>query len=350
MGLNKGEWSELYAILYLLENRNLKIVDSELNVINDDLFIVQEIISERKEGNVVFFINSDSITPIIFAERGDSISVEQIREIRQYLYNAILNAETGLGSFDINFVRSWLQENQLDTKFKARSDMKKDITLKNQDTRSHQSIELAYSVKSQLGRPATILNASNHTDFCYKILNFPKNKINEINEINTATKLVDRIQCIKDLGGIIQFSNVKSSIFDFNLRLIDSQLPQVLGEILLLSYTSREKDLYKLFESTYRNPILARKKLRDFLFALSFGLFPGKQWDGKYSVNGGIILVSSDSNVYVLDMLYFEEEVERYLFNETKLDSPSSTRYNMLNLYEEDNEVYFTLNLQIRYK
>ena len=108
MGLNKGEWSELYAILYLLENRNLKIVDSELNVINDDLFIVQEIISERKEGNVVFFINSDSITPIIFAEREDSISVEQIREIRQYLYNAILNAETGLGSIDF-LVANFLQ-------------------------------------------------------------------------------------------------------------------------------------------------------------------------------------------------------------------------------------------------
>ena len=40
MGLNKGEWSELYAILYLLENRKLKIVDSDLNIIDKCIYIV----------------------------------------------------------------------------------------------------------------------------------------------------------------------------------------------------------------------------------------------------------------------------------------------------------------------
>ena len=35
---------------------------------------------------------------------------------------------------------------------------------------------------------------------------------------------------------------------------------------------------------------------------------------------------------------------------ETKLDTPSSKRYDMLNLIKENGEIIFTLNLQIRYK
>ncbi|EIA22259.1 hypothetical protein SFB1_297G0, partial [Candidatus Arthromitus sp. SFB-1] len=30
LGLNKGEWNEFYALLYLLENNNISIVDSDL--------------------------------------------------------------------------------------------------------------------------------------------------------------------------------------------------------------------------------------------------------------------------------------------------------------------------------
>ena len=35
MGFNKGEWSELYTFLYLLENPNLIIVDENLEVIEE---------------------------------------------------------------------------------------------------------------------------------------------------------------------------------------------------------------------------------------------------------------------------------------------------------------------------
>ena len=350
MGLNKGEWSELYAILYLLENRKLKIVDSDLNILDECIYIVDEIISERKDGEVIFLIDDSFVTPIIFGDECTRISIDQIRELRRYLYHEIVNAEMGPGAFNINFVQNWLEEHQLDTKFKAKSDVKSDIALTNLDIQTGQRVKLSYSVKSQLGSPATILNASSHTDFCYKILNFPKDRINEINSINSSTKLVDRIQRIIELGGEIQFNNVKSSVFDNNLRLIDSDLPRILGQVLLSSYITGTKNLYMLFESVYGDTVFARKKLSDFLFAISFGMFPGSPWNGYNTVDGGIIVVASDSEVYVLDLIYFKNQVEQYLFNQTKLDSPSSRRYNMLNLYEEDDEVYFTLNLQIRYK
>jgi len=43
MGFNKGEWSELYSFLYLLENPNLIIVDENLQIIEQNLFKILEI-------------------------------------------------------------------------------------------------------------------------------------------------------------------------------------------------------------------------------------------------------------------------------------------------------------------
>lgn len=84
--------------------------------------------------------------------------------------------------------------------------------------------------------------------------------------------------------------------------------------------------------------------------SVSFGMFHLKS-GMEFSVNGGLIIVSKSSEVYVLDMVYYENGLKEFLIlNETKLDSPSSSRYDMLHLRKENEEVYFTLNLQVRYK
>ena len=49
MGFNKGEWSELYTFLYLLENPNLVVVDENLEVIDNTLFKILEIILSDKK-------------------------------------------------------------------------------------------------------------------------------------------------------------------------------------------------------------------------------------------------------------------------------------------------------------
>ena len=54
--------------------------------------------------------------------------------------------------------------------------------------------------------------------------------------------------------------------------------------------------------------------------------------------------------VYLLDLIYFKSIVDRYLIDNIKLDSPSSTRYKMFEVYKEDDRYFFKLNLQIRFK
>ena len=156
---------------------------------------------------------------------------------------------------------------------------------------------------------------------------------------------------ISEYGGKIIFDRVVSNIFDYNLKMIDIGLSSALGEALLSSYKHNEKNLNKLFtESTiYNNKTLALKKLEDFLMAASFGMFPGSVWAGNYEANGGLIVVEENSEVYVIDMVYFSDEIKKFLVAESRLDTPSSSRYNMPELIEENDKVYFTLNLQVRY-
>lgn len=216
----------------------------------------------------------------------------------------------------------------------------------------NKEVKLAYSIKSQLGSPATILNASSQTNFRYKVSGLTKQQIDKINLINTDNKLLDRIKMIEQYQGEIKFDKVESEIFNKNLKMIDMYLPNALADILLKSYTTNEKDLKILFENStiYKDKNLAMKKLIDFLMAISFGMFPSKEWNGKNSVNGGLIIVSKNSEVYILDMVYFKNEIEEFLKNKVKLDSPSAKRYNMLYLADKNGETYFTLNLQVRYK
>mgnify|MGYP003373910048 FL=1 len=157
---------------------------------------------------------------------------------------------------------------------------------------------------------------------------------------------------IRSLGGKISFHKIECWNFDYNLRLIDSNMPKYLGDVLLDSYEYENKSLKDLFlkNGNFSDSNFALKKLGDFLEAISFGFFPSIKWDGVNNVNGGLIVVKKDGKVVILDLVYFKQKVINYLIEETKLDSPSSTRYHMLELYVENGRVFFKLNLQIRYK
>ena len=187
----------------------------------------------------------------------------------------------------------------------------------------------------------------------YHVEYLNSNQLNLINSINTNRKLIDRLRKIEDLGGNIVFEKICSQDFDYNLQLIDTQMPNIIGDICLRSYKEDTKDLKYLFKTNkllVENEFLALDKLAKFLSAFSFNMKPATKWDGTEDVNGGIIIVSRQGESLILDLIYNKNEVNKYLINNTKLDSPSSTRYHMLDLFEKNGTIYFTLNLQVRYK
>lgn len=53
---------------------------------------------------------------------------------------------------------------------------------------------------------------------------------------------------------------------------------------------------------------------------------PNTQWDGNLPALGGIILVKKDGDVLCY-YLYNLKDFQEYLFDNVKLDTPSTTRY-----------------------
>lgn len=82
----------------------------------------------------------------------------------------------------------------------------------------------------------------------------------------------------------------------------------------------------------------------------ALGMTSAKEWRGKYDANGGYLVVRKDGEI-VCYHFYNRNDVEDYLYNNTRFDRASRTRYGFGNLYRgDDGNVYIKLNLQIRFK
>ena len=79
-------------------------------------------------------------------------------------------------------------------------------------------------------------------------------------------------------------------------------------------------------------------------------LKPSKEWKGRYDANGGYLVVRKDGEI-VCYHFYNRNDIEDYLYHNTRFERGSRTRHNFGSLFrEEDGDVYIRLNLQIRFK
>lgn len=214
-----------------------------------------------------------------------------------------------------------------------------------------------FGIKSYLGSKPTLLNASGNTNFIFKIKGIEKVKnsktiIDEVNQINTKTKLKDRINKIEELGGTFEYVGAERETMEFNLKMIDSQMPQLIGQILLCFYKERVSSLEKITKKiTGKNEddeLLLENKIKNLLVSILLGFFAGTKWNGSYESNGTIVVKNNGDCVgfHIVEM----ENLKNYLFENIKLDTPSTTRHRFGQLYSEKNgDLFFKLNLQLRF-
>ena len=180
-----------------------------------------------------------------------------------------------------------------------------------------------------------------------------------INEIETKSKIKDRIEAIKKQGGKFKFVTLENSVFKNNLVLIDSLLPNIVAEILKTFFTTKlcsTKDLTDSINKT--NPLeydtqfahtFYDYKIKRFLTDVALGMTPSKVWTGVYDATGGYLIVKENGDVLCYH-IYNRNQFEDYLFANTKLETASSTRHEFGKLYEDNGQFHFKLNLQIRFK
>lgn len=344
---NKGEWTELLVFIKLLLEKQLFLADEDLNLSNS-FFKINKVTTQNLD---LEFLLSELSEIRIKNKKDKSERIINISElINSRTINLLISKiKKGSKTFDIpefEIIQNTLGFNIIKC---GNSSQKSDIVLDIENDFIQKENE-GFGIKSYLGSKPTLLNASGNTNFIFKINGLNKLHIDKINSIETPTKLKDRINKIEELGGTFEYIGAEKETMEFNLKMVDSEMPQIIGQILLQFYKNRISSLAEITEkiNSLDEKILLINKIKNLLVSILLGFFAGSKWDGSYESKGSIIMKNNGDCVgfHIIEL----DNLKNYLFKNIKLDTPSSTRHRFGQLYSEKNgELYFKLNLQLRF-
>ncbi|MEK4082606.1 HpaII family restriction endonuclease [Psychrobacillus sp. FSL K6-1415] len=358
---NKGEWSEIYTFLKLLGDGIIYAGDENSNTMNSIFYPLISIVREE-EGNFYYYNRESTNIKVINGDGNILLTVndQRFREMSESLYHS-LGMMSGR-SFEFPKIEEFLNNINV-KKMKSDSSIKRDITIVVHDLNTNTSPTLGFSIKSRLGGNSTLLNSGETTNFNFEIspaLDTASNiKLKSlVNAIDSRSKIKDRIKYLLSNRYLLDFKNIGSKNFKLNLQMIDTLLPEMVGEMLLYYYNGQAttmKELVDLLEEN--NPLdfdqssdhkFYETKIKNFLTDVALGMTPQKKWTGLYDATGGYIIVREDGEI-VCYHIYNRNEFQEYLLRNTFLDTPSSSRYRFGEIYESQGKLFIKLNLQIRF-
>lgn len=350
---NKGEWSELYAMLKLLSLGKLYAANENGERINDIYFPITKIIRHENGDTLEYEVDATDYKVNLYINKNQvtSFNSSYFAENSNNLFDQIQSG--GDRAFAIPDIQNVMTELHLNT-IAAPSSDKTDISLQIHDINTGFSPVCGFSIKSELGSSPTLLNASGATNFIFEVNGLSDEDAESINAIETRSKIIDRVKAITEKGSI-KYSKLENGEFSSNLMLIDSYMEDIIADMLLDYYLSNESNCQKLISRIEeRNPLgypregFYKFKFKKFLCSIALGMTPSKPWDGKDEANGGYVIVKQDGDVLAYH-IYNRDAFEEYLLNNTKLERASTTRHNFASLYKQNGKMYIKLNLQIRF-
>ena len=355
---NKGEWSEIYALFRLLGEGKVHAGDADLNKL-DLYYPILNII--REESKRYEYKPDKRQNIVVIDEDGNEyvrISMDKFMQESVILFETIKSI-SGERAFEVPNTECFM--NQIGcTRLKAPSHDKSDIQIVIHDLRTNMTPQLGFSIKSQLGSASTLLNAGFTTNITYKVVGGTITDT-EINTINAIHDHLPRMQALIENGYGLQYADIDNQTFKNNLLFLDTCMPQFIAACLICdsmpNSTSTIKEAVEIV--TLQNPfnysgknVLAfyEHKMKVLLIDAALGMTPAKEWMGRYDANGGYLVVKRDGDI-VCYHFYNRNDVEDYLYNNTRFERASRSRYNFGSLYRgEDGNAYIKLNLQIRFK
>lgn len=346
----------MYVLLRLLSQGKIYAADENLQKLDDIYFPIIKVIRDEIASKKYEYVVNESISKIKIYLNDNLVNEfekEDFKKQADYLYSQLFIG--GNRSFSIAHTEKFMSEIGC-TRLAAPSSNKTDITIQIHDIHTGFSPICGFSIKSEVGSPSTLINATGATNFIYEVNGLSDEQINSINAIKTKTKIKDRMSRIFNEAISIEFIKVNSDIFARNMMLIDSRLTELIALSLIYNYRdclSTCKDVVEKMEQDnpmgYPNYGFYEYKFKKFLCSTALGMTPAKKWDGLDEANGGYIIVTSNGDVLAYH-IYNRAFFEAYLLNQTKYERGSTTRHGFASLYKEDGKVYMKLNLQIRFK
>ncbi|MBN1803160.1 MAG: HpaII family restriction endonuclease [Candidatus Lokiarchaeota archaeon] len=159
-------------------------------------------------------------------------------------------------------------------------------------------------------------------------------KVNEelIDEINLLPEIEQRLQKIEQLGGIIKYSDLKDEKFKSNLLMIDTNLPNLIGDILLAYFKGISENINELLEYVKENnPLnICENYLHEFYDNktkkfLSYIIISEEQNNivGDFNLNPNRYIVLKNDKIGILNA-YNLEKFEDNLLDNAKLSSDNN--------------------------
>lgn len=348
---NKGEWSELYVLYTLFAEHKIAAANNNLEP-TGHFYNFLKIFRNDNPGEHLIYDLSEQGKVKMISNRAPirEISTIGLSAKTQRIFTQIKNANEA--TFEVIEAERLMPVFSL-TKIKANSGQKSDLIATIKDDIISETEPYGFSIKSRIGCPSTLLNASLGTNFIYQISGADID-INRINSISTKSKVRDRLREILHQNGNILFSNMTSKTFESNLKTVDTQMPRIVAEMLLHYYLGCDNSMSKLCHAVFQSgkfdltELQIISKVRNFLKIVALGMVPQSEWNDRLSGYGGYIIVREDG-VLVCYHLYNEDAFKDYLFENTKFDTPSTTRHRFGSVYAENDEKFINLNLQIRF-
>ncbi|AFZ46426.1 DNA-cytosine methyltransferase [Cyanobacterium stanieri PCC 7202] len=349
---NKGEWTERYSFFKIINDQRINLADKTLQK-NNSYFNVTKISTLNLDENIILVDKDSIIVENKITKSKKEINISELIN-QNVLDNLVNQIKDNKGTFEINEMIAIQNKLGISIIKGGQSNQKSDVILDiNKD--HFFKVNEGFGIKSYLGNKPTLLNASGNTNFIFRVNNLSSYSLDEINNIK---KLKDRINKIINLGGIFSFYKIEKETMAYNLRIIDSMMPNLLAEMLLEFFVHRNNLISENLLTIYQKQLAQTMiddlpsltiKLKRFLVGVLLGFFAETKWDGKYSSNGTIVVKENGEQLafHIIDIVSLED----YLFENIVFDTPSTTRHRYGKLIlENDGCLYFKLNLQLRFR
>jgi len=344
---NRGEWSELYALGYLLVNGG-GFAANEFAKLDESIFYkVLEVVDNPSGGSeTIYRLDGSEVTVLQNGIGVIQISKNQI-EPKLSKFFEDLKAESGSAAFGLQSGEVLLNL-LLKNKLSASSALTNDIHLVLEDHETRiPTPRRGFSIKSEIGSPPTIFNAGQTTNLTYRIVGDGKPA-----SFMANSGVKTNLKSLTQEGFTLEFLEYDNQTLHNSLQNIDSKLPEFLAELMLAYYQSTKTKLREICEATWPESIpdaaLKVSKIKRFLSAASMGLRPNTAWSGYPEDFGGLLLVKESGDV-LFYYLYNLQKFEDYLFGTLRFETPSATKHKFGQIYFVDGEPRIKLNLQIRY-
>lgn len=362
---NKGEWSEVYIFLKLLNDGKLYIADKNLNAVKNVFLNIIKILRENYSyftGKTVrILLNDEKLTA--------QIPLEKIHIYKDKIWSLIQSKLAGNSIVASDEISSFFDEMKI-SKLRAPSSKTDDIKMEVQDYRNGINSIVGFSCKSSFSAEATLFNASkDNTNFRFKLTGKINDEImerfNNTFDSKGHTGIGERMHFLKGSKCGLEFIKACKDTAERNLILSGGmELPEIVGAMLKFYYFENEGKSENSSCSAALNYIVSKnisgykysdnyaiyeRKIGTLLYDMFCGMRLSTDWNGKSSVNGGYIVVKNDGDVVAFHST-IADEFKQFLIRQLGFESPSATRHNYMKIEKENGEYFINLNLQIRFK